>query len=179
MTSFIVDHASSFRSSSRAPLTDMILDRIPAELANDSSAKCENVITPREYYEFTHFTDATMTDQEIVELPKGWVVGGDGGIPAISATRTRLRSSCKNRPSMKVLICSAYAGVLEHRRAEPDSTPMLGGNDMRRLQQQHAGQEQREEDGRGDLPCRSRFAVRGADLDGQRAQDVPGDSRWP
>ena len=38
---------------------------IPERLADALMHRTENVITPREYYEFTHFSDAVMTDQEI------------------------------------------------------------------------------------------------------------------
>src|SRR5262245_568600 len=64
--SFIVDHGR--RSV------------IPERLADVLMHRTASVITPREYYEFVHFSDAIMTDQEILELPKVWVVGGDGGM---------------------------------------------------------------------------------------------------
>src|SRR6202008_821473 len=60
--SFIVDHAR--RSVIPERLADVLLNRT------------ENLMSPREYYEFAHFTDALMTDQEILELPKVWVGGG-------------------------------------------------------------------------------------------------------
>ena len=31
------------------------------------------------YLKLAHFDDADMTDKEILELPKVWCVGGDGG----------------------------------------------------------------------------------------------------
>jgi pyruvate-ferredoxin/flavodoxin oxidoreductase len=112
--SFIVDHAR--RSVLPERLTDAILTRD------------ENVITPREYYEFTHFTDATMTDQEIVELPKVWVVGGDGGIGDIGYQNTS-KVILQNRPNVKVLMLDTQ--VYSNTGGQnSDSTPMLGGNDM-------------------------------------------------
>ncbi len=112
--SFIVDHAR--RSVIPERLADMILTRD------------ENVITPREYYEFTHFTDATMTDQEIVELPKVWVVGGDGGIGDIGYQNTS-KVILQNRPNVKVLMLDTQ--VYSNTGGQnSDSTPMLGGNDM-------------------------------------------------
>ena len=112
--SFIVDHAR--RSVIPERLTDAILTRD------------ENVITPREYYEFTHFTDATMTDQEIVELPKVWVVGGDGGIGDIGYQNTS-KVILQNRPNVKVLMLDTQ--VYSNTGGQnSDSTPMLGGNDM-------------------------------------------------
>jgi pyruvate-ferredoxin/flavodoxin oxidoreductase len=112
--SFIVDHAR--RSVIPERLTDAILTRD------------ESVITPREYYEFTHFTDATMTDQEIVELPKVWVVGGDGGIGDIGYQNTS-KVILQNRPNVKVLMLDTQ--VYSNTGGQnSDSTPMLGGNDM-------------------------------------------------
>jgi pyruvate-ferredoxin/flavodoxin oxidoreductase len=112
--SFIVDHAR--RSVIPERLTDAILTRD------------EKVITPREYYEFTHFTDATMTDQEIVELPKVWVVGGDGGMGDIGYQNTS-KVILQNRPNVKVLMLDTQ--VYSNTGGQnSDSTPMLGGNDM-------------------------------------------------
>ena len=112
--SFIMDHAR--RSVIPERLTDAILTRD------------ENVITPREYYEFTHFTDATMTDQEIVELPKVWVVGGDGGIGDIGYQNTS-KVILQNRPNVKILMLDTQ--VYSNTGGQnSDSTPMLGGNDM-------------------------------------------------
>jgi pyruvate-ferredoxin/flavodoxin oxidoreductase len=112
--SFIVDHAR--RSVIPERLTDALLTRD------------ENVMTPREYYEFTHFTDATMTDQEIVELPKVWVVGGDGGIGDIGYQNTS-KVILQNRPNVKVLMLDTQ--VYSNTGGQnSDSTPMLGGGDM-------------------------------------------------
>ena len=58
--SFIVDRAR--RSIIPERLTDALLHRE------------KDVITPREYYEYTDFSDALMTDQEILELPKVWAM---------------------------------------------------------------------------------------------------------
>ena len=81
-----------------------------------------------EYYHFTHFTDALMTDQEIVELPKVWVVGGDGGIGDIGYQNTS-KVMLQNRPNVKVLMLDTQ--VYSNTGGQnSDSTPMLGGNDM-------------------------------------------------
>jgi pyruvate-ferredoxin/flavodoxin oxidoreductase len=112
--SFIVDHAR--RSVLPERLADIVLTR-------DS-----NVITEEEYYHFTHFTDALMTDQEIVELPKVWVVGGDGGIGDIGYQNTS-KVMLQNRPNVKVLMLDTQ--VYSNTGGQnSDSTPMLGGNDM-------------------------------------------------
>ncbi|HUB31354.1 MAG TPA: 2-oxoacid:acceptor oxidoreductase family protein [Terracidiphilus sp.] len=112
--SFIVDHAR--RSVIPERLADIVLTR-------DSK-----VISDREYYEFTHFTDALMTDQEIVELPKVWVVGGDGGMGDIGY-QNMSKVVLQNRPNVKALMLDTQ--VYSNTGGQnSDSTPMLGGNDM-------------------------------------------------
>ncbi|MGA8042494.1 MAG: 2-oxoacid:acceptor oxidoreductase family protein, partial [Terracidiphilus sp.] len=112
--SFIADHAR--RSVLPERITDVVLTR-------DS-----NAISEEEYYHFTHFTDALMTDQEIIELPKVWVVGGDGGIGDIGYQNTS-KVMLQNRPNVKVLMLDTQ--VYSNTGGQnSDSTPMLGGNDM-------------------------------------------------
>jgi pyruvate-ferredoxin/flavodoxin oxidoreductase len=112
--SFIVDHAR--RSVVPERLADMLLTRD------------ENVIDAEQYYHLSHFTDALMTDQEIVELPKVWVVGGDGGIGDIGYQNTS-KVMLQNRPNVKVLMLDTQ--VYSNTGGQnSDSTPMLGGNDM-------------------------------------------------
>jgi pyruvate-ferredoxin/flavodoxin oxidoreductase len=112
--SFIVDHAR--RSVLPERLADVLLTRE------------SNVISEEEYYHFTHFTDALMTDQEIVELPKVWVVGGDGGIGDIGYQNTS-KVMLQNRPNVKVLMLDTQ--VYSNTGGQnSDSTPMLGGGDM-------------------------------------------------
>jgi pyruvate-ferredoxin/flavodoxin oxidoreductase len=112
--SFIVDHAR--RSVLPERLTDALLTRD------------ENVINEEEYYHYTHFTDALMTDQEIVELPKVWVVGGDGGMGDIGY-QNMSKVILQNRPNVKALMLDTQ--VYSNTGGQnSDSTPMLGGNDM-------------------------------------------------
>jgi len=112
--SFIVDHAR--RSVLPERIADIILGRE------------ENVISDREYYELTHFTDALMTDQEIIELPKVWVVGGDGGMGDIGY-QNMSKVILQNRPNVKALMLDTQ--VYSNTGGQnSDSTPMLGGNDM-------------------------------------------------
>jgi pyruvate-ferredoxin/flavodoxin oxidoreductase len=112
--SFIVDHAR--RSVIPERLADIVLTR-------DA-----DVITEREYYEFSHFTDALMTDQEIVELPKVWVVGGDGGMGDIGY-QNMSKVILQNRPNIKALMLDTQ--VYSNTGGQnSDSTPMLGGGDM-------------------------------------------------
>jgi pyruvate-ferredoxin/flavodoxin oxidoreductase len=112
--SFIMDHAR--RSV------------IPERIADALLQREENVITPREYYEFTHFSDALMTDQEVLELPKVWAVGGDGGMGDIGYQNTS-KVILQNRPNVKLLMLDTqlYSNTGGQ---NSDSTPMLGGSDM-------------------------------------------------
>jgi pyruvate-ferredoxin/flavodoxin oxidoreductase len=112
--SFIVDHAR--RSVIPERLADVILTRD------------KNVLSEREYYELTHFTDALMTDQEIIELPKVWVVGGDGGMGDIGY-QNMSKVVLQNRPNIKAVMLDTQ--VYSNTGGQnSDSTPMLGGNDM-------------------------------------------------
>jgi len=112
--SFIVDHAR--RSVIPERLADILLTREG------------KVLSEEEYYRFTHFTDALMTDDEIKELPKVWVVGGDGGMGDIGY-QNMSKVVLQNRPNVKALMLDTQ--VYSNTGGQnSDSTPMLGGNDM-------------------------------------------------
>jgi pyruvate-ferredoxin/flavodoxin oxidoreductase len=112
--SFIVDHAR--RSV------------IPERLANALLNRETKVIDAREYYEYAHFGDAVMSDQEILELPKVWVVGGDGGMGDIGY-QNMSKVILQNRPNVKAVMLDTQ--VYSNTGGQnSDSTPMLGGNDM-------------------------------------------------
>jgi pyruvate-ferredoxin/flavodoxin oxidoreductase len=112
--SFIVDHGR--RSV------------IPERLADALMRPEAEFMTPRAYYEFVHFTDAVMTDQEILELPKVWVVGGDGGMGDIGY-QNMSKVILQNRPNIKAVMLDTQ--VYSNTGGQnSDSTPMLGGNDM-------------------------------------------------
>jgi len=112
--SFIVDHGR--RSV------------IPERLADALLHRKQDIITSREYYEYSHFSDALMTDQEILELPKVWAVGGDGGMGDIGYQNTS-KVVLQNRPNVKVIMLDTqlYSNTGGQ---NSDSTPMLGGSDM-------------------------------------------------
>jgi pyruvate-ferredoxin/flavodoxin oxidoreductase len=112
--SFIVDHAR--RSV------------IPERLADILLTRDTNVIDAEQYYHLTHFTDALMTDAEIVELPKVWAVGGDGGMGDIGYQNVS-KVVLQNRPNVKILMLDTQ--VYSNTGGQnSDSTPMLGGGDM-------------------------------------------------
>ncbi len=112
--SFIVDHGR--RSVIPERLVDALMQRE------------QNVINAREFYEYVHFSDAVMTDQEILELPKVWVVGGDGGMGDIGY-QNMSKVILQNRPNIKAVMLDTQ--VYSNTGGQnSDSTPMLGGNDM-------------------------------------------------
>ena len=153
--SFIVDHA-------RRSVHSRAAGRHPAHPRRQTC-----ISEDAEYYHFTHFTDALMTDQEIVELPKVWVVGGDGGIGDIGY-QNMSKVMLQNRPNVKVLMLDTQ--VYSNTGGQnSDSTPDARRQRHERLRLRHAGQEHREEDRRRDLPRRPRLAVRRAGFHGQRA----------
>jgi pyruvate-ferredoxin/flavodoxin oxidoreductase len=121
--SFIVDHAR--RSVVPERLADIVLDRIAEASSGGWNSK---IIDEEQYYHLSHFTDALMTDQEIVELPKVWVVGGDGGMGDIGY-QNMSKVILQNRPNVKALMLDTQ--VYSNTGGQnSDSTPMLGGNDM-------------------------------------------------
>ncbi len=112
--SFIVDHGR------RSVIPERIADALMRPEAE--------FMTPRTYYELVHFTDAVMTDQEILELPKVWVVGGDGGMGDIGY-QNMSKVILQNRPNIKAVMLDTQ--VYSNTGGQnSDSTPMLGGNDM-------------------------------------------------
>jgi pyruvate-ferredoxin/flavodoxin oxidoreductase len=112
--SFIVDHGR--RSV------------VPERLADALLGREKDVITPQEYYEYAHFSDTLMTDREVLELPKVWAVGGDGGMGDIGFQNTS-KVILQNRPNVKVVMLDTQ--VYSNTGGQnSDSTPMPGGNDM-------------------------------------------------
>jgi pyruvate-ferredoxin/flavodoxin oxidoreductase len=126
--SFIVDHAR--RSVIPERLADILLTREAGTEGDGASSEkgSSDVIDAEQYYHLTHFTDALMTDQEIVELPKVWAVGGDGGMGDIGY-QNMSKVMLQNRPNVKVLMLDTQ--VYSNTGGQnSDSTPMLGGGDM-------------------------------------------------
>jgi len=110
--SFIVDHAR------RSVIPERIADAILGEKG----------VSSVQYEQFTHFSDAQMTDQEIRELPKVWAVGGDGGIGDIGYQNTS-KVVLQNRPNVKILMLDTQ--VYSNTGGQnSDSSPMPGGGDM-------------------------------------------------
>ncbi len=111
--SFIMDHAR--RSVIPERLATWILES-------------DDIIDEQKYYDFTHFSDNLMTADEINEMPKVWVVGGDGGMGDIGYQNVS-KMILQNRPNVKALMLDTQ--VYSNTGGQnSDSTPMLGGGDM-------------------------------------------------
>ncbi len=101
---------------------------IPERLATALLERDEDVIDDAGYFEFTHMSDALMTDQEIRELPKAWAVGGDGGMGDIGFQNVS-KVVLQNRPNVKMLMLDTQ--VYSNTGGQnSDSSLMLGGFDM-------------------------------------------------
>ncbi len=112
--SLIMQHAR--RSVVPERLCDALLDR-PGDVA-----------TPSDYFTWTHLDDTLMTDQEIRELPKVWIVGGDGALGDIGFQNAS-KVVLQNRPNVKILMLDTQ--VYSNTGGQnSDSSTMLGGYDM-------------------------------------------------
>lgn len=111
--SFMLDHARSSIIPER--LAHLIL-----EGTQDFSEK--------DYLELVHLNDTHMTDLEILELPKVWVVGGDGGIGDIGFQNLS-KVILQNRPNVQILMVDTQ--VYSNTGGQnSDSSVMPGGFDM-------------------------------------------------
>ena len=112
--SFIKDHA--LRSVIPERLAGFVLDEFAQSF------------TEADYFQHTHFSDTQMTDDEVMELPKVWAVGGDGGIGDIGYQNTS-KVILQNRPNVKILMLDTQ--VYSNTGGQnSDSSPMTGGFDM-------------------------------------------------
>ncbi len=112
--SLILNHAR--RSVVPERLTDTLLDRE------------DEVMTDAGYFTLTHLDDALMTDQEVRELPKVWVVGGDGALGDIGFQNVS-KVILQNRPNVKIIMLDTQ--VYSNTGGQnSDSSTMLGGYDM-------------------------------------------------
>jgi len=104
------------RSVAPERMTDALLDRE------------DGVSSKADYFLLTHLDDALMTDQEIRELPKVWVIGGDGALGDIGFQNVS-KVILQNRPNVKMLMLDTQ--VYSNTGGQnSDSSTMLGGYDM-------------------------------------------------
>ena len=86
------------------------------------------VMSVADFFLLTHLDDALMTDQEIRELPKVWVIGGDGALGDIGFQNVS-KVILQNRPNVKMLMLDTQ--VYSNTGGQnSDSSTMLGGYDM-------------------------------------------------
>jgi pyruvate-ferredoxin/flavodoxin oxidoreductase len=112
--SLILDHAR--RSVVPERMADALLDR------------ADKVMSEADYFTLAHLEDSLMTDQEIRELPKVWVVGGDGALGDIGFQNVS-KVILQNRPNVKMLMLDTQ--VYSNTGGQnSDSSTMLGGYDM-------------------------------------------------
>ncbi|MFQ5707843.1 MAG: 2-oxoacid:acceptor oxidoreductase family protein, partial [bacterium] len=102
----------------------VIPERFADFLLNGSS----ETFSEDDYFMYTHFSDTNMTDDEVMELPKVWVVGGDGGMGDIGFQNVS-KAVLQNRPNVKMLMLDTQ--VYSNTGGQnSDSSPMTGGFDM-------------------------------------------------
>lgn len=96
-----------------------------AESAADSGS---GVIDEGGYWTLTHLTEVEMSEQEIRELPKVWLVGGDGALGDIGFQNLS-KVVLQNRPNVKgiMLDTQVYSNTGGQ---NSDSSNMMGGYDM-------------------------------------------------
>jgi pyruvate-ferredoxin/flavodoxin oxidoreductase len=101
---------------------------VPERFCDALLDRTDEVISPADYFAWTHLDDTLMTEQEIRELPKAWVVGGDGALGDIGFQNAS-KVILQNRPNVKILMLDTQ--VYSNTGGQnSDSSTMLGGYDM-------------------------------------------------
>jgi pyruvate-ferredoxin/flavodoxin oxidoreductase len=101
---------------------------VPERLCDALLEREEGVMSEADFFSLTHLDDALMTDQEIRELPKVWVIGGDGALGDIGFQNVS-KVILQNRPNVKMLMLDTQ--VYSNTGGQnSDSSTMLGGYDM-------------------------------------------------
>ena len=101
---------------------------VPERLADALLERADSVLSEADYFTLTHLDDALMTEQEIRELPKVWVIGGDGALGDIGFQNVS-KVILQNRPNVKMLMLDTQ--VYSNTGGQnSDSSTMLGGYDM-------------------------------------------------
>ncbi len=101
---------------------------IPERLADALLGDGASSMTEDDFFNYTHFSDSVMTEMEILELPKVWCGGGDGGMGDIGFQNVS-KVVLQNRPNVKILMLDTQ--VYSNTGGQnSDSSPMTGGFDM-------------------------------------------------
>jgi pyruvate-ferredoxin/flavodoxin oxidoreductase len=110
---------------------------VPERLSDALLDHTEDVMTEAKYFILTRLEDALMTDQEVRELPKVWVIGGDGALGDIGFQNVS-KVILQNRPNVKMLMLDTQ--VYSNTGGQnSDSSTMLGGYDMNQFGVQSQG----------------------------------------
>jgi pyruvate-ferredoxin/flavodoxin oxidoreductase len=118
--SFMVDHAR------RSVIPERLADTLISWFKEPNKTGAS--VTEQDHYDYTHFSDNLMTADEIKELPKVWIVGGDGAMGDIGYQNVS-KMVLQNRPNVKAVMLDTQ--VYSNTGGQnSDSTPMLGGGDM-------------------------------------------------
>jgi pyruvate-ferredoxin/flavodoxin oxidoreductase len=105
-----------------------LLSVIPERLADAIMSDFSNGFSEDDFFHLTHFNDTYMTDKEILEMPKVWCIGGDGGMGDIGYQNVS-KVILQNRPNVKVLMLDTQ--VYSNTGGQnSDSSPMPGGFDF-------------------------------------------------
>ncbi len=115
--SFIVNHARR----------SVVPERLSDVLLSDD----DTLIDEADYFDYTHMSDALMTEAEIRELPKAWCIGGDGALGDIGFQNLS-KVMLQNRPNVQVLMLDTQ--VYSNTGGQnSDSSVMTGGFDMNQI----------------------------------------------
>jgi pyruvate-ferredoxin/flavodoxin oxidoreductase len=110
---------------------------VPERLTDALLERQDGVMTEGDYFILARLEDSLMTDQEIRELPKVWVVGGDGALGDIGFQNVS-KVILQNRPNVKMLMLDTQ--VYSNTGGQnSDSSTMLGGYDMNQFGIQSQG----------------------------------------
>jgi pyruvate-ferredoxin/flavodoxin oxidoreductase len=129
MNSLFQDGATiSWLMAESVMLTHSARSVVPERLGDALLGRETGVASEAEYFTLTHLDDTLMTEQEIRELPKVWVVGGDGALGDIGFQNVS-KVVLQNRPNVKILMLDTQ--VYSNTGGQnSDSSTMLGGYDM-------------------------------------------------
>jgi pyruvate-ferredoxin/flavodoxin oxidoreductase len=109
---------------------------IPERIAN-MVLQGETDFSNDDYEEMTHFDDAQMTEKEIREMPKVWIIGGDGALGDIGFQNLS-KVVLQNRPNVQILMLDTQ--VYSNTGGQnSDSSVMPGGFDMNQFGKYHEG----------------------------------------
>ena len=133
-----------------------------------ASPEKPEAFTAQTYWDLTHLTENIMTDQEIKELPKVWIVGGDGALGDIGFQNLS-KVILQNRPNVKgiMLDTQVYSNTGGQ---NSDSSNMLGGYDMNQFGRASQGKLTREKERRRNPDQRPRQPLHRPGLHGQLRQ---------